>query len=121
MVDYWAGLARRLTATVFSRVIAHGRLKFTGQKTQVGVYTEKLFVRISHIHTDHKNGGGRLLGRIRYLRTCTSCFQVLTCVRHGHVNSSKLQVKLSSYNVLYSFVPALGERDCDISQNNNIP
>ncbi len=42
------------TFTVFSRVSAHGRLKFTGQKTGVGVYTEKPFVRITHIHTDHK-------------------------------------------------------------------
>ncbi len=60
--------------TVISRVSTHGRLKFTGQRTGVGVYTEKPFVRITHIHTDHriiKNGGrrlprdGRLLGRIR--------------------------------------------------------
>ncbi len=40
--------------TVISRLSAHGRLKFTGQKTGVGIYTEKPFVRITHIHTDHR-------------------------------------------------------------------
>ncbi len=29
-------------------------LEIDGQKTEVGVYTEKLFVRITHIHTDHR-------------------------------------------------------------------
>ncbi len=38
---------------VISRVSAHGRLKFTGQKTGVCAYTEKPIVRITHIHTDH--------------------------------------------------------------------
>ncbi len=45
------------------RVSAHGCLKFTGQKTGVGVYTEKPYVHITHIHTDHrviKNGGWAL-------------------------------------------------------------
>ncbi len=36
---------------------AHGRLKFTGQKTGVGVYTEKPFVHITHIHTDPEEVG----------------------------------------------------------------
>ncbi len=40
--------------TVTSRLSAHERLKFTGQKTGVGVCTEKPFVRITHIHTDHR-------------------------------------------------------------------
>ncbi len=35
-------------------ISAHGRLKFMGQKTGVGVYTEKPFVRITHIHMDHR-------------------------------------------------------------------
>ncbi len=34
--------------TVISRISAYGRLKFTGQKTRVGVYTEKLFVCNTH-------------------------------------------------------------------------
>ncbi len=40
--------------TVISRLIAHGRLKFMGQKTGVGIYTEKPFVHITHTHTDHR-------------------------------------------------------------------
>ncbi len=63
--------------TVFSRVSAHGRLKFMGQKMGVGPYTEKPFVHITyiHVHVNHriiKNGGGGhlhrdgcLLGRLR--------------------------------------------------------
>ncbi len=43
-----------MQCTVISRLSAHGRLKFTGQKTGVGVYTEKPFVRITHIHTNHR-------------------------------------------------------------------
>ncbi len=42
------------TYTVISQLSAHGRLKFTGQTTGVGIYTEKSFVRIMHIHTDHR-------------------------------------------------------------------
>ncbi len=65
-------------AIVISRLSANGRLKFTSQKTGVGVHTEKPFVRtcIMHIYTrtigSSKNGGGRLhgdgrlLGRIQY-------------------------------------------------------
>ncbi len=65
---------KSFTVIVISRLSAHGRLKFAGQKTGVGVYTENPFVRITHIHTDHKSskngdgrlhGDGRLLGRIR--------------------------------------------------------
>ncbi len=37
-----------------SRVSTHGCLKFTGQKTGVGAYTEKPFVRIMHIHANHR-------------------------------------------------------------------
>ncbi len=64
--------AHKLT-TVFSRVSAHGHLKFTAQNTAVGANTEKPFVCVTHIRTDHripwaleihvpKNGGGRLHG-----------------------------------------------------------
>ncbi len=65
-----------LACTVISQVNAHGYLKVTGQKTGVGVYTEKPLERITHIHTDHRiikkwggrlHGDGRLLGRIRYV------------------------------------------------------
>ncbi len=42
-----------------SRVSAHGHLKFTGQKTGVGAYTEKLFVRVTYTHESwyHQKGG----------------------------------------------------------------
>ncbi len=49
--------------TVFSRVSAHGCWMFTGQKTGVGAYMEKLFVRITYIHVNHriiKSGGWAL-------------------------------------------------------------
>ncbi len=42
-------------------------LEIHGQKTGVGVYTEKPFVRIHTDHTIIKKLGGRLLGRIRYI------------------------------------------------------
>ncbi len=66
-----------LQCIIFSRLSAHGCLKFTGQKTGAGAYTEKPFVCITHIHTNyriikkigggHLHGDGRLLERIRYL------------------------------------------------------
>ncbi len=74
-------LQTMLLHILISRLSAYGCLKFKGQKKGVGVYTEKPFVRITHIHTDHriiKNGGGRLhgdgrlLGRIRYLGIMTT-------------------------------------------------
>ncbi len=75
-------LRMRIPSTVTSRLSAHGRLKFTGQKTGVGVYMEKPFVRITHIHTDHriiKKRDGRLLGRIRYL----SSYMPISCEWQG--------------------------------------
>ncbi len=36
------------------RVSAHGRLEFSSQKKGVGAYTEKFFVRITHILQDHQ-------------------------------------------------------------------
>ncbi len=51
-------------------------LEIHGQKTGVGVYTEKPFVRITHIHTDHRiieNGGWALIRRIRYLCHVVVC------------------------------------------------
>ncbi len=39
-----------IMCTVISCVSTLGQFKFTGKKTGVGVYTEKPFVRITHIH-----------------------------------------------------------------------
>ncbi len=57
-------------------------LEFTGQKTGLGVYTEKQFVRITHIYTDHriiKKRGGRLLGRIWYMHSSVCARQLIMC------------------------------------------
>ncbi len=48
---------------LFSQESAHGSLKFTGQKTGVSAYTEKLFVHMMYTHANHriiKNGGWAL-------------------------------------------------------------
>ncbi len=42
------------TGTVVCRVSAHGHLEFTGQKMGVGAYTEKPFVHITYLRTDHR-------------------------------------------------------------------
>ncbi len=80
--------------TVISRLRAYERLKFTVQKTGVGVYTEKPFVHITHIHTDHKiikNGGWALTRRwaltreIRYV--CLQYYVLVTALELGKVRS----------------------------------
>ncbi len=65
--DCW-GVCRKQRCTVFSRVSAHERLKFTGQKLVVDAYMEnKPFVHVVYIHVNHRSikklmGSGRLHG-----------------------------------------------------------
>ncbi len=66
--------------TVISRVSVHGHLKFVGQKTGVGAYTENPFV---HITSKHSNVG-LVLTRENTVVVCCTC--IFSIARHTNTN-----------------------------------